>query len=159
MKNLSLSSYTVKFKSSFCKTFCSKKKKQKNRGLCHLYPMSAHALTLTCIQTNVCKLGRFLSTLHPSRSPLVTYSVSNCTQAKNRSHAEAQHTLHQPVHIRASNTSRDHDILKGGSGFQLWGKPLDGADTVTSPRHSSDIIRLHRGQLGNLHGCKGGPAL
>lgn len=60
--------------------------------------------------------------------------LSNSTQAKNRSHAEAQNTLHQPVHITASEISRDHVILKGGSGSQMLWKPWDGVDTVASLR-------------------------
>lgn len=64
-------------------------------------PTSAHTFTLTCIQTMICKLSRFFCRLGTlSRSPLVTYSVSNLTQAKNRSHAEAQLTLYQPVHTQ-----------------------------------------------------------
>lgn len=120
--------------------------------------LSAHTFTLACIQTMICKLSRFLPTWHPSRSPLVTYSVSNCTQVKNGSHAEAQQHIAPACPQRGIIISRDHVILKGGSGFQLLGKPRDGVDTVDALRRFSDIIRLHRAQLGNLHGCRGDPA-
>lgn len=58
------------------------------------HPMSQHTFTLTCIQTMTCKLGRFSHFGTLLRSPLVTYFVSNCTQAKNRSHAEASACPH-----------------------------------------------------------------
>lgn len=106
----SLSSMNHTRKQSAAKTF---------RPVVMFHPTSAHTFTRTCTQTMICKRSRFLPVWHPTRSLLVTYSVSNSTQAKNRSHAEAQHTMHQPVHIRASNISRDHVILKGGSGFHL----------------------------------------
>lgn len=102
-------------------------------------PMSAHTFTLTCIQTMICKLSRFSPTWHPSRSPLVTYSVSNCTQAKNRSHAEAQLTLYQPVHNKGIK------YIKRSCYFKRWfrlptveettGRSWHSRQSETAPRH------------------------
>jgi len=92
----------------------------KFRTLSHFIPcLHTHTYTLTCTQTMICKLSTFCQLGTLLDPPIGDYTVSNCTQAKNRSHAEARHTLHQPVHIRASYISRDHVILKGGSGIQL----------------------------------------
>lgn len=86
-----------KFKESKQKTICS------NKFRTHISLLVCTHIQ-TCMHTNHdLQTEWVLPSWHPSRSPLVTYSVSNCTQVKNGSHAEAQHTLQQPVHRGASS--------------------------------------------------------
>lgn len=83
----------------------------------------------------------YLPTWHPSRSPLVTYFVSNCTQAKNRSHAEAQHTSHQPVHIKGIK------YIKRSCVFKRWFRLPAGGETTGRSWHSGQsetLLRHHQ---------------
>lgn len=63
------------------------------------------------------------------------------------------------VHMRTSHLNIVVDISKGSSGFQL--KDNHGTEFTRrlvwdDPGH---VVRLHKWQLGNLHGCTDGPAL